>query len=61
MSSCQVRSIMISVSTRKDKKIKISTQLDRATTIQILEECINHLKGEKTTNTTQKKEGKKYD
>lgn len=52
---------MISVSTRKDKKIKISTQLDRATTIQILEECINHLKGEETTNTTQKKEGKKYD
>lgn len=59
MSSCQVRSIMISVSTRKDKKIKISTQLDRATTIQILEECINHLKGEEATNTTQKKEGKK--
>lgn len=52
---------MISVSARKDKKIKISTQLDRATTIQILEERINHLKGEEATNTTQKKEGKKYD
>ena len=52
---------MISVSTRKDKKIKISTQLDRATTIQTLEECINHLKGEEATNTTQKKRKENYD
>lgn len=51
--------ISVSTSTRKDKKVKISTQLNRATTIQILEECINHLKGEEATNTTQKKEGKK--
>ena len=52
---------MISVSARKDKEIKISTQLDRATTIQILEECINHLKGEEATNNTQKKRKENYD
>ena len=52
---------MISVSTRKDKKIKISTQLDRATTIQILEECINHLKGEEATKNKKKKGRKNYD
>ena len=50
---------MISVIKGKCKKIKISTQLDKKTTIQILEKCIDHLKGEETTIPLVKKEGNK--
>lgn len=52
---------MISVSKGKNKKIRISTQLDKKTTIQVLEKCIDHLKGEEATIPLVKRKETNYD
>ncbi len=52
---------MISVSKGKIEKIRISTQLDKHTTIRILEKCIDHLKGEKATVRLGKRKETNYD